>query len=249
MIGERTNVTGSRRFARLIKSGDYEGALHVARDQIEGGANILDVNMDEGLLDAEQAMTRFLNMLGAEPDIARLPIMIDSSKWSVIEAGLRCVQGKAVVNSISLKEGEASFVEQARLVRAYGAAVIVMAFDEQGQADTVERKVGICKRSYEILTRDVGFDPAALVTQLRIGCSTRLLVYIGHCQVLQKITGLASADFKFGERRHIDQDDRLASRQMLATDSNLLLRPVESQDILLRDITVGKPVGPLPAEL
>jgi 5-methyltetrahydrofolate--homocysteine methyltransferase len=162
-VGERCNVTGSAVFRRLIEADDYAAAVQVARQQVENGAQIIDVNMDEGMLDSEQAMVTFLNLIASEPDIARLPIMIDSSKWSVIEAGLRCVQGKAVVNSISLKEGEASFIEQARLVRAYGAAVIVMAFDEQGQADTIERKVGICKRSYEILTRDVGFDPADII--------------------------------------------------------------------------------------
>ena len=132
MIGERTNITGSKRFARLIRDGDYEAALAVAREQVEGGANIIDVNMDEGLIDGEAAMTRFLNLISAEPDIARVPIMIDSSKWEVIEAGLKCVQGKSIVNSISLKEGEEKFLEQARLVRRYGAAVVVMAFDEDG---------------------------------------------------------------------------------------------------------------------
>src|SRR5207253_7455814 len=134
--------------ARLIKNGDYEQALAVARDQVEGGANILDVNMDEGLIDGEKAMTRFLNLFAAEPDLARVPVMIDSSNWAVIEAGLKCVQGKSVVNSISLKEGEEKFLEQARLVRRYGAAVVVMAFDEEGQAVTVERKLAICQRAY-----------------------------------------------------------------------------------------------------
>jgi 5-methyltetrahydrofolate--homocysteine methyltransferase len=162
-VGERCNVTGSAIFRRLIEADDYAAAVQVARQQVENGAQIIDVNMDEGMLDSERAMVTFLNLIASEPDVARLPVMIDSSKWSVIEAGLRCVQGKAVVNSISLKEGEASFIEQARLVRAYGAAVIVMAFDEQGQADTVERKVAICRRSYEILTRDVGFDPADII--------------------------------------------------------------------------------------
>jgi 5-methyltetrahydrofolate--homocysteine methyltransferase len=162
-VGERCNVTGSAIFRRLIEADDYAAAVQVARQQVENGAQIIDVNMDEGMLDSERAMVTFLNLIASEPDVARLPVMIDSSKWSVIEAGLRCVQGKAVVNSISLKEGEASFIEQARLVRAYGAAVIVMAFDEQGQADTVERKVGICRRSYEILTRDLGFDPADII--------------------------------------------------------------------------------------
>ena len=162
-VGERCNVTGSAVFRRLIEADDYATAVQVARQQVENGAQIIDVNMDEGMLDSEQAMTRFLNLIASEPDVARLPIMIDSSKWSVIEAGLRCVQGKAVVNSISLKEGEASFIEHAKLVRAYGAAVIVMAFDEQGQADTIERKVNICKRSYGILTQQLGFDPADII--------------------------------------------------------------------------------------
>jgi len=162
-VGERCNVTGSAVFRRLIEADDYAAAVQVARTQVENGAQIIDVNMDEGMLDSERAMVRFLNLIAAEPDVARLPIMIDSSKWSVIEAGLQCVQGKAVVNSISLKEGEAAFVEQAQLVRDYGAAVIVMAFDEQGQADSVERKVEICKRSYEILTSKLGFDPADII--------------------------------------------------------------------------------------
>jgi len=163
VVGERTNVTGSRRFARLILDDDYEGALEVARQQVVGGANVIDVNMDEGLLDSEQAMTRFLNYIAAEPDIARLPIMIDSSRFSVIEAGLKCLQGKGIVNSISLKEGEQEFKRQARLIRRYGAAVVVMAFDEQGQAVTVERKVAILDRAYQILTDEVGFAPADLV--------------------------------------------------------------------------------------
>jgi 5-methyltetrahydrofolate--homocysteine methyltransferase len=162
-VGERTNVTGSKQFARLIKSGDYAAALVVAQHQVEGGAQIIDVNMDEGMLDSEQAMTDFLNLVMSEPDIAKLPIMIDSSKFRVIEAGLKCVQGKSVVNSISLKEGEAEFIRQAKLVRRYGAAVIVMAFDEQGQADTVDRKVDICVRAYRILTRQVGFKPQDII--------------------------------------------------------------------------------------
>jgi len=162
-VGERTNVTGSKQFARLIKSGDYAAALVVAQHQVEGGAQIIDVNMDEGMLDSEQAMTDFLNLVMSEPDIAKLPIMIDSSKFRVIEAGLKCVQGKSVVNSISLKEGEAEFIRQAKLVRRYGAAVIVMAFDEQGQADTVDRKVDICVRAYRILTEQVGFKPQDII--------------------------------------------------------------------------------------
>jgi 5-methyltetrahydrofolate--homocysteine methyltransferase len=163
MIGERTNVTGSRRFARLVKVGDYTAALAVALEQVRGGANILDVNMDEGMLDSEQAMTTFLNLIATEPEIARLPIMIDSSKWSVIEAGLKCVQGKAIVNSISLKEGEEDFLKKARVVKRYGAGVVVMAFDEVGQAETVERKVAICQRAYKLLTEEVGFDPHDII--------------------------------------------------------------------------------------
>jgi 5-methyltetrahydrofolate--homocysteine methyltransferase len=168
MIGERTNITGSRRFARLIKEGNFEQALAVARDQVEGGANLLDVNMDADLIDSEEAMTRFLNLVAAEPDIARVPIMIDSSKWSVIEAGLKCVQGKAVVNSISLKEGEEKFLEQARLVRRYGAAVVVMAFDEEGQAVTADRKVEVSARAYNLLTERVGFLPSDIIFDTNI---------------------------------------------------------------------------------
>ncbi len=151
-IGERTNVTGSAKFRRLIEADDYNAALDIARQQVTSGAQVIDVNMDEGMLDSEGAMVRFLNLIAAEPDIGRVPIMIDSSKWSVIEAGLKCIQGKGVVNSISLKEGEEAFLTHARKVRAYGAAVVVMAFDEQGQADTIKRKVEICRRSYELLT-------------------------------------------------------------------------------------------------
>ncbi len=162
-VGERCNVTGSARFRRLIEADDYTTAVQVARQQVEDGAQIIDVNMDEGMLDSEQAMVTFLNLIASEPDVAKLPIMIDSSKWSVIEAGLRCVQGKGVVNSISLKEGEPAFVEHARLVHDYGAAVIVMAFDEDGQADSVDRKVEICARSYRILVDEVGFDPADII--------------------------------------------------------------------------------------
>lgn len=162
-VGERTNVTGSRKFARLIKEGDYDTALEVARQQVEGGAQILDVNMDEGLLDSVQAMTHFLHLIASEPDIAKLPIMVDSSKFEVIEAGLKCLQGKGVVNSISLKEGVEKFLEQAKTVRRYGAAVVVMAFDEDGQADTIERKVSICKRAYDILVDQVGFRPSDII--------------------------------------------------------------------------------------
>src|SRR6266480_6191626 len=155
--GERTNITGSPKFSTLILADDFDGALTVARHQVQGGANILDVNMDEGMIDSEAAMTRFLNLIGSEPDISRIPIMIDSSKWSVIEAGLKCVQGKCVVNSISLKNGEEEFLRHAQLVRRYGAAVIVMAFDEQGQADTLQRKSEICARAYNLLTQTAGF--------------------------------------------------------------------------------------------
>jgi 5-methyltetrahydrofolate--homocysteine methyltransferase len=162
-IGERTNVTGSKKFARLIKEEKYDEALSVARDQVEGGAQVLDVNMDEGMLESEKVMTKFLNLLEAEPDIAKLPIMIDSSKWSVIEAGLKCLQGKGIVNSISMKEGEEVFKEHARKVLSYGAAVIVMAFDEKGQADTFERRIEICKRAYDILTKEVGFPPQDII--------------------------------------------------------------------------------------
>ena len=163
MVGERTNVTVSARFRKLIEANDYAAALEVARQQVENGANMLDVNMDEGMLDSEKAMTTFLNLLAAEPDISRVPIMIDSSKWSVIEAGLKCVQGKSVVNSISLKEGEGPFLDHARKVRRYGAAVVVMAFDEQGQAETAERKFAICQRAYKLLTEKVGFPPEDII--------------------------------------------------------------------------------------
>ncbi|MFV0571532.1 MAG: methionine synthase [Xanthomarina gelatinilytica] len=162
-VGERTNVTGSRKFLRLIKEGDYNEALEVARHQVEGGAQILDVNMDEGMLDGKYAMTKFLNLIASEPDIARIPIMIDSSKWEIIEAGLKVVQGKSVVNSISLKEGEAEFIHHAKLVKRYGAAVIVMAFDEVGQADTYQRRIDICKRSYDILVNRVNFPPQDII--------------------------------------------------------------------------------------
>src|SRR5580765_5331686 len=163
VVGERTNITGSPKFSKLILADDFDGALAVARQQVQSGANILDVNMDEGMIDSEAAMTRFLNLIGSEPDISRIPIMIDSSKWSVIEAGLKCVQGKPVVNSISLKNGEEEFLRQARLIRRYGAAVIVMAFDEQGQADSLERKIEICTRAYGLLTGQVGFPASDII--------------------------------------------------------------------------------------
>jgi 5-methyltetrahydrofolate--homocysteine methyltransferase len=163
MIGERTNVTGSKRFARLIVGGQYAEAAEVALDQVRGGANVLDINMDEGMLESEQAMTKFINLIATEPEIARLPFMVDSSKWSVLEAGLKCLQGKGIVNSISLKEGEADFLAKARTVRRYGAAVVVMAFDEQGQADTIERKVQIGRRAYRLLTEEAGLDPLDII--------------------------------------------------------------------------------------
>jgi len=162
-IGERTNVSGSRKFARLIREGKYEEALSVARNQVEGGAQIIDVNLDDAMLDAETEMVKFLNMLMSDPDIARLPVMIDSSDWKVIEAGLKCLQGKAIVNSISLKEGETVFKQRAKLIRKYGAATVVMAFDEKGQATTSERKTEICSRAYRILTQEVGFPAEDII--------------------------------------------------------------------------------------
>ena len=163
MVGERTNVTGSARFRRLIEADDFQGAVDVALEQVRGGANLLDVNMDADLLDAEQAMTTFLNLLATEPEVARLPIMVDSSRLSALEAGLKCLQGKGVVNSISLKEGEEAFLEQARTIRRYGAAVVVMAFDERGQADTVERKVEISGAPTTSLTGEAGFAPEDII--------------------------------------------------------------------------------------
>ncbi len=162
-VGERTNITGSAKFKKLILDDRYDEAVAVARQQVENGAQVLDVNMDEGMLDSVDAMVRFLHLIAAEPDIARVPVMVDSSKFAVIEAGLKCLQGKGIVNSISMKEGEAEFLRQARLVQRYGAAVVVMAFDEQGQADTAERKVAICARAYELLTREAGFDPEDII--------------------------------------------------------------------------------------
>ncbi len=162
-VGERTNITGSPKFSKLILSGDFEGALSVARQQVEAGAQIIDINLDEGMIDSEASMTRFLNLIGSEPDIARVPVMIDSSKWSVLETGLKCLQGKGIVNSISLKEGEAKFIEQAQKIRAYGAAAVVMAFDEKGQADTADRKVEICARSFKLLTEKAGFLPEDII--------------------------------------------------------------------------------------
>src|SRR6266567_3960386 len=162
-VGERTNVTGSRAFAKLVLAGDFAGAVEVARQQVQSGAQMIDVNMDEAMLDSKAAMVRFLHLIAGEPDIARVPVMIDSSKWEVIEAGLKCVQGKPIVNSISMKEGEEAFLHHAKLCRMYGAAVVVMAFDEQGQADTKARKVEICTRAYKLLTEQVGFAPEDII--------------------------------------------------------------------------------------
>ncbi|MDB2697890.1 dihydropteroate synthase, partial [Crocinitomicaceae bacterium] len=162
-VGERTNVTGSAKFLRLIKEDNYEEALTVALDQVQGGAQIIDVNMDEGMIDGKEAMVKFLNLIASEPEIARVPVMIDSSKWEIIEAGLKCIQGKGVVNSISLKEGEDEFIYRAKQIKRYGAAVIVMAFDEDGQADNYERRIEICKRSYDILVDKVKFPPQDII--------------------------------------------------------------------------------------
>jgi 5-methyltetrahydrofolate--homocysteine methyltransferase len=162
-IGERTNVTGSKAFARMILNGQFEEALAVARQQVENGAQVIDINMDEAMLDSKVAMVRFLNLIASEPDIARVPVMVDSSKWDVIEAGLRCIQGKGIVNSISMKEGVDKFKHEAKLVRRYGAAAVVMAFDEKGQADTYARKVEICERAYRILVDEVGFPPEDII--------------------------------------------------------------------------------------
>lgn len=162
-IGERTNVAGSKKFARLIREEKYEEALSVAQDQVEGGAQIIDVNMDDAMLDAKKEMVTFLNLMAAEPDIAALPVMVDSSKWEVLEAGLKCLQGKSIVNSISLKEGEEPFVKQASAIKEYGAAVVVMAFDEKGQADTLERRKEICQRAYNLLTTKVGFPAEDII--------------------------------------------------------------------------------------
>ncbi len=216
-VGERTNVTGSARFRKLVKEGDYNTALEVARQQVESGAQIIDVNMDEGLLDGVEAMRRFLNLVAAEPDISRVPVMIDSSKWSVIEAGLRCVQGKGVVNSISLKEGEAEFLRQASLVRRYGAAVVVMAFDEDGQADTMERKVEICTRSYRLLVQhgfpaeDIVFDPNifAIATGIEehnnyavdfIEATRRIKATLPHVRISG---GVSNVSFSFRGNEHV----------------------------------------------
>src|SRR6187431_512163 len=162
-IGERTNVTGSAKFRKLIKEDNFDQALEVALDQVRGGAQVIDVNMDEGMLDSEAAMVRFLNLMASEPEIARIPVMIDSSKWEVIEAGLKCLQGKGIVNSISMKAGVEEFIRQAKLVKRYGHAVVVMAFDEQGQADTYDRRVSICKRAYDIMVNVVKFPPQDII--------------------------------------------------------------------------------------
>src|SRR5437868_4496585 len=162
-IGERTNVTGSAKFLKLIKEDKFDVALEVALDQVRGGAQVIDVNMDEGMLDSKSAMVRYLNLMASEPEIAAVPVMVDSSKWEVIEAGLKCLQGKGIVNSISLKEGEEKFLQQARLLRRYGAAVVVMAFDERGQADNYERRIEVCRRAYDLLVQKVGFPPQDII--------------------------------------------------------------------------------------
>src|SRR5436189_5481738 len=162
-VGERTNVTGSKKFARLIRENKYEEALSVARQQVENGAQVLDINMDDAMLDGVLAMTTFINLVQSEPDIAKIPIMIDSSKFEIIEAGLKCVQGKCIVNSISLKEGEEKFIEQAVICQSYGASVVVMASDEGGQADTLQKRVAICERAYKILTEQVGIEPQDII--------------------------------------------------------------------------------------
>src|SRR5210317_48595 len=167
-VGERTNVAGSRKFLRLIKEEKFDEALDIARHQVDGGAQIIDINMDDGLIDGKEAMVRFMNLIAAEPDIARVPIMIDSSKWEIIEAGLQVAQGKCVVNSISLKEGEAEFIRQSKLIKRYGAAVIIMAFDEVGQADNFERRIEIAQRSYDILVNQVDFPPEDIIFDLNI---------------------------------------------------------------------------------
>ena len=174
-VGERTNVTGSAKFKRLIMEEDYETALDVAREQVENGAQVIDINMDEAMLDSKAAMVKFLNLIASEPDISKVPIMVDSSKWDVIEAGLKCIQGKAIVNSISLKEGEEPFIRQAKLIKRFGAAAVVMAFDEKGQAETADRKFEICQRSYKILVDDIGFPPEDIIFDRTFLLSQRAL--------------------------------------------------------------------------
>jgi 5-methyltetrahydrofolate--homocysteine methyltransferase len=163
VVGERTNITGSPKFAKALKAGDWDACLAIARQQVESGANVIDINVDEALIEGEPTMVKFLNLIAAEPEISRVPIMIDSSKWTVIEAGLKCVQGKSIVNSISLKDGEAEFLRRAKLVMRYGAAAVVMAFDEQGQAATRDEKVRICTRAYNLLTKELGFPPEDII--------------------------------------------------------------------------------------
>ena len=163
VIGERTNITGSPKFAKAIKAGDWDACLAIARQQVESGANVLDINVDEALIDGEATMAKFLNLIAAEPEICRVPIMLDSSKWSVLERGLQCLQGKGIVNSISLKDGEAEFIRRAKLVRRYGAAAVIMAFDENGQAATRDEKVRICTRAYKLLTERLGFPPEDII--------------------------------------------------------------------------------------
>ncbi|HWZ94637.1 MAG TPA: dihydropteroate synthase, partial [Opitutaceae bacterium] len=163
IIGERTNITGSPKFAKALKAGDWDACLAIAHQQVENGANVIDINVDEALIEGETTMTKFLNLIAAEPDISRVPVMIDSSKWTVLEAGLKCIQGKGIVNSISLKDGETEFLRRAKLVLRYGAAAVVMAFDEQGQAATRDEKVRICTRAYKLLTEKIGFPPEDII--------------------------------------------------------------------------------------
>src|SRR6188472_2862493 len=194
-VGERTNVTGSRAFAKLVLAGDYTGAVEVARQQVANGAQIIDVNMDEAMLDSKAAMVRFLNLIASEPDIARVPLMIDSSKWDVIEAGLKCVQGKPIVNSISMKEGEAEFLRQAKLVMRYGAAAVVMCFDERGQADSYQRRIDIARRAYDLLVDRVGFPPEDIIIDPNVfAIATGIDEHAGYAQDFIRTTAWIRAN-------------------------------------------------------
>src|SRR5436190_1211113 len=239
-IGERTNVTGSARFKKLILEGDYTAAVEVARQQVEAGAQIIDVNMDEGLLDSQQAMETFLKLIAAEPDIARVPIMIDSSKWSVIEAGLKCVAGKPIVNSISMKEGVAPFIEHARKVRRYGAAVVVMAFDEKGQADTKQRKVEICARAYDILVNQVGFPAEDIIFNPTPNGTERLL------ELAPKYKGTGeAAETQDAEWRSWPVEKRLEHALVKGMDQYVVADTEEARRAIARPIEVIE--GPLMA--
>ena len=226
-VGERTNVTGSAKFRKLIEAGDYAAAVDIARQQVANGAQIIDVNMDEGMLDSQAAMVRFLSLIAAEPDIARVPVMIDSSKWSVIEAGLKCVQGKSIVNSISLKEGEEAFLAQARKVMRYGAAVVVMAFDEKGQADTVERKVAICERAYELLTERLGFAPEDIIFDPNIfAVATGIEEHNRYAWISSRPPRRSSAHARRAGERRRQQRVVLLPRQRAGARSDALGVPV-----------------------